>query len=99
MTCRESQLSSGWPDTWVRYLDHFAQIEIEQRGRYHHLIYLRGVDEDKHHQNQQDQSTKMQRLQKSRCKGNRDKIWESLLSQRLQETAKTINSILTARVL
>ena len=52
-THTESQLAIGWSDAWVRYLDHIAQIDIshkdtpEQRGRYHNLIYLRGVDEDR----------------------------------------------------
>ena len=43
----------GWSDACVRHLDHIAQIDIshtashEQRGRYHNLIYLRGMDEDR----------------------------------------------------
>ena len=52
-TSMESQLAIGWSDGWVRYLDHTALNDIshkatpEQRGRYHNLIYLRGVDEDR----------------------------------------------------
>ena len=37
---------------------------------------------DKHHLYQQGQGTKKQRLHQSKCKGNRDKIWESHLSQK-----------------
>ena len=52
-TYRESQLAIGWSDAWVRYLDHVAQVDIshkashEEWGRYHNLIYLRGMDEDR----------------------------------------------------
>ena len=52
-TYRESQVAIGWSDAWVRYLDHIAQIDIshnatqEQRIRYHNLVYLRSVDEDR----------------------------------------------------
>ena len=52
-TYRKSQQHIGWSDAWVRYLDHIEQIDIshnaphEQRGRYHNLIYLRSMDEDR----------------------------------------------------
>ena len=47
------QLAIGWPEASVRYLDHIAQIDTshyanpEQRSRYHNLLYLRSVDEDR----------------------------------------------------
>ena len=50
---RKSQLDTGWSDAWVRYLDHIEQIDIsheatpEQRCRYHHLICVRSVNEDR----------------------------------------------------
>ena len=52
-TYRESELAIGWSDAWARYLENIAQIDIsheatpEQRGRYHNLIYPRGVGEDR----------------------------------------------------
>ena len=50
---RKSQQDIGWSDAFARCLDHIAQVDLshtashEQRGRYHNLIYLRGVDEDR----------------------------------------------------
>ena len=50
---RSLRLPKIWSDAWVTYLDHIAQIEIshtasnQKRGRYHNLISLRGMDEDR----------------------------------------------------
>ena len=50
---RESQLAHDWSDAFVRYLDHISAIDIsqnatqEQRGRYHSLLHLRSLDDDR----------------------------------------------------
>ena len=83
----ESHFAIGWSDASVRYLDHIAQIDIshkatqEQRSRYHNLLYLLSVDEGRQ---APPLSTRVgyQEAHQSKCKGNRDKIWESHSSQK-----------------
>ena len=99
---RESQLAIGWSDAWMRDLDHVTQIDIyhkapqEQRSRYHNLLYVRSVHEDRQAPllSQRRGYQKQQRAHKSKCKGNRDKIWESHLTQKVKGGALIISSIL-----
>ena len=84
-TNRESHFAIGWSDASVRHLDHIAQIDIshkatqEQSSRYHNLLYLISVDEDRQ---APPFSTRPGYQEAHQCKGNRDKIWESHLSQK-----------------
>ena len=87
-TCRESQLAIDWSNAWVRYLDHIAQIDISQKRRKNndvdttiYFIYEVLTKVGRHHFYHKDQGTNKQRTHKSRCKGNRDKIWDIYLKK------------------
>ena len=49
---KETQMSHGWTDAWVRYFELIAKIDIshiataEQRGRDQNLLHLRALGED-----------------------------------------------------
>ena len=58
------------------------------------FIYESFTKVDSTHLYQQDQGTKKQKSHKSRCKGDRDKIWHSHFSQKVKGGAGVIGSIL-----
>ena len=84
----------GW-DTWTTLHKLFSLIKHRRNKEVDTTIYF--ISEvltkiDRHHFYQQGQGTKKQRLHQSRCKGNRDKYWETHLSQKVKGGAYMINS-------